>query len=225
MMKVLRIIFAIIGGYFILIITLGLLYSLVTPVSTLMIGRWITFNEVKRDHVPLKSVNRNVLRSLIAAEDDEFCSHWGVNWNAMDKAIKNSMNNAISTKRKNRVFGASTISMQVAKNLFLLPQKFYLRKMLEIPIAIYLDLIWSKSRMIEIYLSIAEWGDGIFGIEAASKKYFHKSASKLTLRESALLVSSLPNPIKRHPDKPSSYMRSYSNTIMKRSYKSDLSCL
>ena len=98
--------------------------------------------------------------------------------------------------------GASTIPMQVAKNLFLWPSRSYLRKGLEIPVALYLDLIWSKRQTIEVYLNIAEWGEGVFGAEAASQKYFRKPAKNLTRQEAALLARALPNPLVRNPARP-----------------------
>ena len=215
-MKILQILFAFIGGYFSIIILLGIVYIIVPPVSTLMLARWISSSEVFHENVPLTSINRNLLRAVIIAEDDQFCSHWGVNWNSMAKAIKHT--------GKRRARGASTISMQVTKNLFLWPGRSYIRKMVELPIAMYIDFIWSKKRIMEVYLSVAEWGDGIFGAEAAAKKYFNKSAGKLTAYEAALMAAALPNPIKRSPKYPSAYMKGYANSIIARRSGADLSC-
>jgi monofunctional biosynthetic peptidoglycan transglycosylase len=112
--------------------------------------------------------------------------------------------------------GASTISMQTAKNLFLWDGRNVLRKGLEIPIAYWMDLLLSKRRMIEIYLNIVEWAPGVYGAEAASQLHFRKSAAKLTKREAALLAAVLPNPIKRKAGKPSKRVSSIANRIMSR---------
>jgi monofunctional biosynthetic peptidoglycan transglycosylase len=208
----------ILGGYFALVALLGLIYIFISPVSTLMLGRWISFNEVEHQSIRLNQVNRNVLQAVISAEDDQFCTHHGINWGSVSSALKQTM-------RDERTRGASTISMQVAKNLFLWPQRSYIRKILEVPITLYIDLIWSKKRMMEIYLSVAQWGNGVFGIEAAAKRYFNKSAAKLTHYEAALLAAALPNPIERNPKHPSAYHRQYAATIEKRMYSgANLSC-
>ena len=115
--------------------------------------------------------------------------------------------------------------MQVAKNLFLWPSRSYIRKALEIPIALYLDLVWSKRRMMEIYLNIAKLGDGVFGAEAAARRHFKKSARDLTRREAALLATALPNPIRRNPAKPTRWQLSQSNRILARLPDTPLQCL
>jgi monofunctional biosynthetic peptidoglycan transglycosylase len=99
--------------------------------------------------------------------------------------------------------GASTIPMQTAKNLFLWPSRSYVRKAIEIPLALLIDLAWTKRRILEVYLNLAEWGDGLFGAEAAARHYFHKSADRLDAREAALLATALPDPRHRNPARPS----------------------
>ena len=121
--------------------------------------------------------------------------------------------------------GASTIPMQVAKNLFLWPSRSYIRKGLEIPLALFLDVVWSKRRMMEIYLNIAEWGEGVFGAEAAARTRFGKPARDLTRREAALLATSLPNPRLRNPTRPSPRQRTLAATIMARMDGAATSCL
>lgn len=213
-----RMLFKIFGYYVALVLLLGIAYMVVPPVSTLMLSRYVTLQKVERQSVPLKKIHRNVLSAVISAEDDQFCTHSGVDWKSMGNAVE-KLGDGEKTN------GASTISMQVAKNLFLWPKRSYLRKALEVPIAMVLDLIWSKRRMMEVYLSIAEWGDGIFGIEAAAKHYFHKSASQLTSKEAALLAAALPNPRARNPARPSGYHAGYAATIERRIYSgADLSC-
>lgn len=202
--------------YLMAVAGLGIAYLLLPPVSTLMLARWVTLHSVERQTVPLHEISPSLLRAVIRAEDSKFCQHYGVDWE--------SMGDAIEQKRKH-MRGASTLSMQVAKNLFLWPQRSYVRKILEIPIAIYLDAIWPKSRMMEVYLSIAEWGDGIFGIEAAAQVYFHKHASQLTSGQAALLVGMLPNPLKRHPTNPSGAYLKHAQNILKGSGGADISCI
>lgn len=175
---------------------LGLAYRVVTPVSTLMLGRWLTLQSVARDAVSLDAVAPALPLAVLASEDARFCRHRGVDWDALRDVLDDADEDGPSR-------GASTISMQTAKNLFLWPSRSYVRKGLEIPIALYLDAIWPKRRMIEVYLNIAEWGEGVFGAEAAAKTYFRKRARDLSRREAALLAAALPNPILRNPARPS----------------------
>lgn len=177
-----------------LVIGLGLLYAAVPPVSTLMLGRWLTLRPVERGAVRLDAVSRELPLAVITSEDQRFCQHHGVDWEALREVVEDEDGPSR---------GASTLSMQVAKNLFLWPSRSYLRKGLELPVALYLDRVWSKRRMMEVYLSIAEWGEGVFGAEAAARRYFNKSARDLTRREAALLAAALPNPIARNPARPS----------------------
>jgi monofunctional biosynthetic peptidoglycan transglycosylase len=174
---------------------LGLLYWAVPPVSTLMLGRWLTLQPVERDFVRLDEISPNLPLAVMTAEDSRFCEHNGVDWDALWDVVEAADEDGPSR-------GASTIPMQAAKNLFLWPSRSYVRKGLEIPVALYLDLIWSKRQMMEVYLNVAEWGDGVFGAEAAARKYFRKSAKNLTRQEAALLARALPNPLVRNPARP-----------------------
>jgi len=122
--------------------------------------------------------------------------------------------------------GASTIPMQVSKNLFLWPQQSYIRKAVELPVTLFLSAIWSKSHMLEIYLSVAEWGNGIYGAEAAAQKYFNKPARNLNPHEAALLAAALPNPKQRNPNHPSGYHARYAANLLKWANGDvDMSCL
>jgi monofunctional biosynthetic peptidoglycan transglycosylase len=172
-----------------------LAYRVVTPVSTLMIGRWITGASVERTYVPLARISPHLAAAVIASEDARFCLHHGVDWGALNGVIKKAGKRGPSR-------GASTIPMQTAKNLFLWPGRSVVRKGLEIPLALAIDAAWPKRRLLEIYLNIAEWGDGIFGAEAAARFYFKKSAHDLTSQEAALLATALPNPHLRDPGQP-----------------------
>jgi len=174
------------------------IYAFVHPVSTVMIGRWVTGRAVVREWRPLDQISPNLVRAVIAAEDARYCSHRGVDWvefgHAMDDADELS-----------ELRGASTIPMQTAKNLFLWPGRQFVRKALEIPLAYYMSFMWTKRRLIEVYLNVAEWGPhGEFGAEAASKRAFGKSANTLLANEAALLAAVLPNPKQRDAARPSS---------------------
>jgi monofunctional biosynthetic peptidoglycan transglycosylase len=172
------------------------LYLVVRPVSTLMLWRWATGAPVQRSYVPLEAVARSLPLSVIVAEDARFCSHAGVDWKELREAIEEA--DDLSDAR-----GGSTLVQQVAKNLFLWQGRSYVRKALEFPLALWIDLILPKRRIMEIYLNIAEWGpDGQFGIEAGARHAFGKSARALTPRESALLASVLPNPRLRLAGRP-----------------------
>jgi monofunctional biosynthetic peptidoglycan transglycosylase len=172
-------------------------YWVVPPISTLMIYDRL-FGPVQRTWVSLDAMAPSLPASVVMSEDGKFCEHWGVDWQELTKVID---------RRNGPNRGASTITMQVAKNLFLWNSRSYIRKAFEIPLALYADLVWSKRRTMEIYLNIVEWGPGIFGAEAAAEHYFKRSAKALTAQQSALLVAALPNPIDRNPGKPSRFVR------------------
>jgi monofunctional biosynthetic peptidoglycan transglycosylase len=174
---------------------LGLLYWAVPPVSTLMLGRWLTLQTVERDYVDLEQISPHLQFAVMTSEDGRFCEHGGVDWDMLREVVEAADEDGPSR-------GASTIPMQTAKNLFLWPSRSYVRKGLELPVALYLDLIWPKRRMMENYLNVAEWGEGVFGAEAAAQHYFRKPAKNLTRREAALLATALPNPLVRNPARP-----------------------
>ncbi|GAB4537610.1 MAG: monofunctional biosynthetic peptidoglycan transglycosylase [Roseibium sp.] len=188
---------------------LTVIYSVVPPVSTLMIGRYVQLLWVDRQWVPLDDISPNLVRSVITSEDSGFCVHDGVEWGALQKQVE-----ALSEGEHPR--GASTITMQTAKNLFLWGDRSYLRKGLELPLALMLDAILTKRRIMEIYLNIAEWGEGIFGAEAAAQAWFGKTAKELTQTEAARLATALPNPLGRNPAKPSSGHRRLAATNLAR---------
>lgn len=188
------------------VVGLTLAYAVLPPVSTLMLGRWLSGGSVERSFVGIEAIAPALPAAVIAAEDARFCQHAGVDWGAIREVVEDAGEDGPSR-------GASTIPMQVAKNLFLWPSRSYLRKGLELPLALWLDLAWSKRRMMEIYLNVAEWGDGIFGAEAAAQAYFRKPARDLTRREAALLAKALPNPLRRNPARPSPGLRRLADRI------------
>jgi monofunctional biosynthetic peptidoglycan transglycosylase len=173
------------------------LYRFVDPVSTPMLWRWLIGNRVEHIVVPLESMAPSLPATVLVAEDARYCSHAGIDFQGLrDIAAE------VDTARQLR--GGSTITQQTAKNLFLWQRRSIARKMLEVPLALWIDLVLPKRRILEIYLNVAEWGPtGEFGAEAAARRAFGKSARDLTLKEAALLASILPNPVRRNPKQPS----------------------
>lgn len=193
-------------------IVMTLVYAVVPPpVSNIMLLRALSGNGIDKDWTRLDHISPHLPRAIITAEDARFCEHSGVDWHEFQGVVQEALDNDEGPVR-----GASTIAMQAAKNLFLWDGRFILRKGLELPVALWMDLVWSKRRMIEIYLNIVEWGPGIYGAEAAARHHFNKPAKDLTRRESALLAAVLPNPIKRDAGKPSRQVKAIANRILAR---------
>ena len=182
------------------------LQTVIHPVSTLMLGRWLTGQPVDRRWVPLSAISPRLVASVILSEDGQFCHEHGIDVSALREVIGNGEG---APSR-----GASTLTMQVVKNLFLWPGRSYLRKALEIPLAVVLDAVWGKRRVLEAYLNVAEWGDGIYGIEAAAQRNFRVGAGQLSLRQAALLATALPNPIRRSVTQPSRIHRQLAQRIV-----------
>jgi monofunctional biosynthetic peptidoglycan transglycosylase len=193
--KALRYLIFVCLGLLAVLAALIVLWRFVPPVSTLMAARWATLRGVERIYVPLARISPRLIAAVVTSEDALFCRHHGVDWGALNEVISEADDDGPSR-------GASTITMQTAKNLFLWPGRSAIRKGLEIPLALVLDRTFGKRRVLEVYLNIAEWGDGLFGAEAAARRYFHKSASELTQREASLLATALPNPVLRDPGRP-----------------------
>jgi monofunctional glycosyltransferase len=185
------------------------LYTFVDPVSTLMAARTLQGKPYERISVRLADVAPAAVAAVIASEDATFCHNDGVDWGALHEVMRGARGG--EPKR-----GASTITMQTAKNLFLWPGRSVLRKGFEIGMALVLDKAWSKRRVMEIYLNVAEWGEGLYGIEAPSRRYFHKPASRLDAREGALLATALPNPLLRDPSHPRAFQRLLAARVMAR---------
>jgi monofunctional glycosyltransferase len=163
------------------------------PLSALMLGQKFGGQTIDQRWVTLDQVSPHLVRAIILSEDSQFCSHRGIDITEM-RAL---MLKAELTGDDSALRGGSTISMQVVKNLYLWPGKHLVRKGLEVAITLPMEVLWSKRRIMEIYLNIAEWGPGVFGAEAASQFHFSKPASRLTPREAALLAVALPNPFDR----------------------------
>ncbi|WP_276479534.1 monofunctional biosynthetic peptidoglycan transglycosylase [Paraflavitalea pollutisoli] len=158
------------------------------PVTITQLGSWVTGNGLKRDYVSFKEMSPYARLAVICSEDQLFPDHNGFDWKNIEKAMKNN------EKRPNRIKGASTISQQVAKNVFLWQGRSWFRKGLEMYFTFMIELIWGKKRILEVYLNVAEMGKGVFGIEAAAQAYFKKPAKKLTRQEAAMIAACLPNP-------------------------------
>ncbi|HIJ91335.1 MAG: monofunctional biosynthetic peptidoglycan transglycosylase [Desulfobulbaceae bacterium] len=184
------------------------------PCSSLMIQRqvaslWGTEDKEYRfryQWVDLKRISPYAPLAVIASEDQKFFSHSGFDFDAIEKAWEYN-------QRRKRVHGASTISQQVAKNLYLWPGRSFIRKGMEVYFTLLLEGIWPKRRILEVYLNIAEFGSGIFGIEAASQTYFHKPAAKLNSAEAATLAAILPSPLRSSAVRPSGYIRQRTKQI------------
>ena len=185
------------GGLIALPVLLTLIYAFVPPYSTLMVYRSVTGAPVWREWVPLSRISKDLQYSVVISEDSTFCQNDGVDW----EAVQSQVSKLLEGKRPR---GASTITMQLAKNLFLWNGRDYVRKGLEVPLALLLDGVLSKRRLLEIYLNVAEWGPGVYGVEAASQTFFGKSSGELTAVEASLLATALPNPIIRNAAQPSS---------------------
>lgn len=191
------------------VLTILYLPPFVHPISTLMVKDLLTLQGYERRWVGIDDVAPLVAHSIIMSEDGQFCSHRGVDLGELRGVINDALEGEPTR-------GASTIPMQTVKNLYLWHGRSLLRKVLELPLAVYFDLIMPKQRIMEIYLNIAEWGPNIYGIEAAAQHHFGKPAKALSRRQAALLAVTLPNPAKRNPAKPSAGMRRLAAVIEKR---------
>ena len=170
------------------------------PITVTQLASWIKGDGLKRDYVDLKDISPHAALAVIASEDQLFPDHNGFDVKSIKKALDTN------TKKTSRLRGASTISQQVAKNVFLWQGRSWLRKGLEVYFTFMIENIWGKKRILEVYLNVAEMGKGIFGVEAAAQKYFKKPAKKLTRAESAKIAACLPNPKKYTVNPPSSYI-------------------
>lgn len=186
------------------------------PFSAVMVERQLSawlfgdFGYVAHsDWVSMDEISPWMGLAVIAAEDQKFPEHWGFDVSAIEKAL------AHNERNENRIRGASTLSQQTAKNLFLWDGRSWVRKGLEAGLTLGMETVWTKKRILTVYLNIAEFGDGVFGVEAAAQRYFHKPASRLSLSEAALLAAVLPNPLRFKANAPSGYVRSRQAWIMR----------
>ncbi len=178
------------------------------PITITQLVSWVSGHGLKRDYVGNQSISYTAKLAVISAEDQLFADHSGFDWKSIKKAMK------YNEKKPGRVRGASTISQQVAKNVFLWQGRSWIRKGLETYFTFMIEWIWGKKRILEMYLNVSEMGPGIFGIERAANIYFNRPARDLSRQESALIAACLPNP-KRYKVKPASpYVMARSRKVM-----------
>jgi monofunctional glycosyltransferase len=202
--------------FFGLSIGLVILYRFVpVPITPLMLIRLVEQGidpdkelRLVKDWVSINDISKHAPQAVVASEDQTFMKHFGFDFKSLKKAWE-------SNKKSKRVRGASTITQQTVKNVFLWPSRSYIRKGFEAYFTILVELLWSKERILEVYLNVIEMGDGIYGIEAASKTFFDKPSAKLTKGQAALVAAVLPNPRRWNPARPSSYIRGRQGWIMR----------
>ncbi len=191
-------------------------YAVGQPISAVMVWRRLAGSPVDRQWIALSDIAPALPRSVVAAEDGQFCNHRGIDWNAVQDALDDAQDGEAGR-------GGSTISQQLAKNLFLWNGRSFVRKALEAPLALWLDLVLGKRRVLEIYLNVAEMGpNGQFGAESGAQAAFGKSASDLSPREAAILAAALPNPVTRNPARPGRGMQRLAGTYMARAQAASL---
>jgi monofunctional biosynthetic peptidoglycan transglycosylase len=192
------------------------LYRAGHPVSALMAWKRLTGTPVSRQWTDFNAISPYLPRSVVGSEDSKFCSHHGIDWDALQDAIDDAEEGEVSG-------GGSSITQQVAKNLFLWPGRSVVRKALELPLALWIDFVLPKQRILEIYLNIAEMGpSGQFGAESGAMYAFGHSASSLSPREAALLAAILPNPVKRSARNPGPGVRRLAGTYAARAQSAGL---
>ncbi|MFD2262291.1 monofunctional biosynthetic peptidoglycan transglycosylase [Lacibacterium aquatile] len=196
-----------IGGLIAFWLVMILVYRVIyPPVTPLMVIRLFEGEGLKHEAVAWDRIDKDIARAVIAGEDNNFCSHNGVDWVAVQDAIEEYRNGE-------DLRGASTVTMQLARNLFLWPGGGFIRKGVEVPLAFTIDLLWPKHRIMAVYLNSVEFGPGIYGVEAASRHHFGKSAAQLNRTEATLLAAVLPNPRRFDAGKPSAYIQRRSATL------------
>jgi len=194
------ILFAITGFVIGSVLLVALYREVPPPVTPLMLIRLVEGHGIAKSWRPLDEISPNLAHAAMAGEDGQFCEHHGFDWKAIEAAWHRY------EEGTRRLHGASTISMQTAKNVFLWPGRDWIRKGLEAYFTVLIELAWGKKRIIEVYLNVVEWGPGIYGAEAAAQFYFHKSASALSPDEAARLAAILPDPLKWSASRPDRYV-------------------
>jgi monofunctional biosynthetic peptidoglycan transglycosylase len=205
----------------VLLVVLGqvVVYRFVMPPWTpAMAASHLAGAPVAQRWVPIEHVSPWLIRAVIASEDARFCAHHGVDLGELKAAVEEARTGASPR-------GASTITMQVVKNVFLWPGRSYLRKAIELPLAVVVDALWPKRRIMEVYLNIAEWGPGLYGIEAAARHWFKKSAAQLNAREAAQLAVVLPDPAHRDPRRLSPWNARIAQIVGARMARSVTTCI
>jgi monofunctional glycosyltransferase len=214
-MRIRRCVFRFLAGF--------LLFAVLLPVATIAVFRsarppltaYMVFRAVVDRRMPdfrwisLQSMSPHILRAVVAAEDARFMQHRGFDWTEMQSAVR-------ASQRGRRLRGASTISMQCARSVFLWPGRSAVRKGIEAYLTILLEALWSKERILETYLNVVEWGDGIYGCEAAAQRHLRTSCARLDVEQAARLAAILPNPRRWSASQPGRYVRQRVGTIRER---------
>jgi monofunctional biosynthetic peptidoglycan transglycosylase len=205
--------------FFILSIISTILFRFIPiPVTPLMVIRCVeqVFDgeapKLYKDWIPMKEMSPNLVLAVISSEDQKFAEHFGFDFEAIEKVAKQ---NVKLEKRGKPIKGGSTISQQCAKNVFLFPQRSYIRKAFEVYFTFLIEIFWSKKRIMEVYLNVIEMGDGIYGAQAASKTFFKKDAKDISAAEAATIAAVLPNPRKWNAGKPTGFINKRKNWILR----------
>jgi monofunctional biosynthetic peptidoglycan transglycosylase len=212
--KIFRFFVKVMLWFIVISVAIVLLYRFVpVPVTPLMITRYIEYKDddkvgLSHDWVSLDEISPNLQKAVIASEDDTFLTHNGFNFKAMEKAYEGN-------KKGKRIKGGSTISQQTAKNVFLWQGRSYVRKAFEAYFTVLIELLWSKERIMEVYLNSIEMGKGVYGAQAAAQHWYHKDAAGLTKKEAAGIAAILPNPIKFRATNSSSYINRKQRKIIR----------
>jgi monofunctional biosynthetic peptidoglycan transglycosylase len=205
-----RLIVVFVGLFVALPVVLIAAYGVVPPpITPLMVIRLFEGEGLDRDWVGLDAMSPHLPAAVIASEDNNFCRHNGFDWDQIEKAID-------TYEGGGRLRGASTVTQQTAKNLFLWPGRSFVRKGIEAYLAMWLELLLTKERILEVYLNIVEWSGGVYGAEAAAQHYFGKTAADLSQREAALLATVLPNPLNRSASDPTGEQLQHADRLITR---------
>ena len=217
MRRLIRVVMIVVLGLLLLPYLLTPIYGTGHPISTLMIGRYLTGEPVTRTWIDIDRISPALPRSVVGAEDAKFCFHHGIDWDSLRDVIEDAQDGEATR-------GGSTITQQVAKNLFLWPGRSVIRKALEFPLALWIDLVLTKKRILELYLNIAELGPaGQFGAEAGANYAVGRSASALSATEAALMAAILPNPVTRSARNPGPGVRRMAGTYVARAQSAEIS--
>jgi monofunctional biosynthetic peptidoglycan transglycosylase len=203
---------------FLLIILYRVVPIPITPLHILRVYEQIREGKdikLQKDWTGIDYLGENISLAVMAAEDGKFRSHYGFDFEQIQHAIERTM------EKGKKLRGASTISQQTAKNIFFTPKRSWIRKVPEMGITVCLELLWTKKRIMEVYLNIIETGDGIYGMEAAAQFYFNKKCEDLSKKQCALIAACLPNPRTRRPDKPNQFISKKANKVVKGMNKLD----
>jgi len=219
--KIYRFLWKTVVVFFVMSIGFVLLFRFVPVyVTPLMLIRSVEQISEGKSHqlehrwVSIDKISRNLSLAVICSEDQNFLKHFGFDVKAIEHSVKTSLNSKNSKNRTKRLRGASTISQQTAKNVFLWPDRSWVRKGLEVYFTFLIEIVWSKERILEVYLNSIEMGNGIYGAEAASRHYYNKSAKDLSKRQAAAIAAILPNPREYRANPPNPYINSRINWII-----------